>query len=148
MLSDLLPNFRTIKEIGVHKGLAQIGDSITNLGYSAAKSRINRKIEARNVNRTILSMALKQAGMKQYAKNRADSHEMADTAEAFIGYVVCSEKWSIDILIDKLTQKMQGGNFSDYRQEIATATDAFTQILKEIKQILLSEFPDTAGDAP
>lgn len=139
-LQPFLPTFRSLKEIGTHKGLAKIGDTVANLTYSLVKSRVIKKLDSRNVNRTILSNALKANDMKIYARNRADSHDMADTAEAFIGYMYIHELWTIDQIAEILWTSMQTSTMADEKIEIAAASDAFTQLLLKIKETLLPKF--------
>jgi hypothetical protein len=129
-----------MKDIGVHKGLAQFGDTVTNMTYSAAKSLVTNYLEGKNVNRTILSLALKNADMKIYARVRSDAHSMADTAEAFIGYMYCSGKWSLEYIIDFLVSQLKNKPLKEDRQEIESATLAFTALLAKIKEELLPIF--------
>jgi hypothetical protein len=135
-LDTVIPKFLTLKEIGVHKGMAKIGDAVTNLIYSIAKSRVLRFIQARNVNRTILSQALKSANLRDYAKTRADAHDLADSAEAFIGFVFCKDILSLDELVDILIQSLTQKSFDTEKEEIVAATLAFTNLLIKIKSIL------------
>jgi len=139
-LQSFLPQFRTLKEIGTHKGLAKIGDTVVNLAYSIVKSRVLKKLDSRNVNRTILSNALRANDMKQYARNRADSHDMADTVEAFVGYVFIHELWTIDQIAEILWNSMQKSTLADEKIEIAAASEGFTELLLKIKETLLPKF--------
>ena len=131
------------KNIGTDKGLAKIGDGIVNLSYSVAKSifltrnNSNDKIfrTGQKVSKTILAVALKEANMKIFAKNRADAHDLADTVEALIAYVWLDNKMALTEMIDFLTEELSGDLF-DRKQEIETATFAFTKLLNHIKQFL------------
>lgn len=132
----MLPSFKSLKEIGTYKGLAKIGDAITNLIYSIAKSKAIGHLDARSVSRTILSQALKNAGLRDYAKQRADSHDLADTAEAFIGYSFCAEICTLDQLVSWLGEKFTYNSFIDEKQEILSAIDAFSELLEKIKVLI------------
>ncbi len=131
------------KSIGTDKGLAKIGDGIVNLSYSVAKSiyltnnNKNNKIirTGLKVNRIILSNALKNADMKKFAKNRADSHDHADTVEAIIAYVWLSNKITFNEIINLLSDNLEG-NLQIRAQEIKMATIAFTKLLNHIKKYL------------
>ena len=100
----------TQKSIGTDKGLAKIGDGIVNLTYSVAKSMYltrnnkNNKIirTGKKVSKKILAEALKDANMKNFSKNRADAHDLADTVEAIIAYIWFSEKMAIKEIINFL----------------------------------------------
>ena len=139
-LQNIIPKLNSFKEIGVHRGLAQLGDSITNASYSVAKSRITGRICGRNVSRTILSQALKNAEMKPYGKNRGDSHDMANTAEAFIGYMFASAVWTFDDIVQFLTEGLYNQDLNDEKSEIVAATTTFTILLRKIKELLSSKF--------
>ncbi|MHA1674503.1 MAG: ribonuclease III family protein [Promethearchaeota archaeon] len=131
-LQILLQAVKSPKDIGTHKSLAQLGDSVTNLIYSLAKSVIISRFTQRKVNRTILSNALKNAGMKKFAKTRSDAHALADTTEAFIGYMFCSEGWSIDKMSSQLWEKLSLYDLNDYKEETKGAIEAFTYLLTKI----------------
>ncbi|TXT63818.1 MAG: hypothetical protein BAJALOKI3v1_310047 [Promethearchaeota archaeon] len=133
----------TQKAIGTDKGLAKLGDGIVNFSYSVAKSvylsqnnsskRIIRTGE--KVNKSILSIALKSANMKSFAKNRADSHDLANTVEAIVAYVWLKDLISIKEIIDLLINNLSG-NISHRIKEIDNAAHAFTQLLLSLKKFL------------
>ncbi|MHA1283369.1 MAG: ribonuclease III family protein [Promethearchaeota archaeon] len=132
------------KSIGTDKGLAKIGDSIVNLIYSVAKSIYLTKIRnfkiairtGKKVNQIILSNALKNAGFKgEYAKSRANAHDMADTVEALVAYVWLRNKISIEEMIDILVNNFKG-EFNERKQEIEAAINAFTELLIKIIEII------------
>ena len=124
------------KIIGTDKGLAKIGDGVVNLAYSVAKSifltnnSTNKKIvrTGLKVNRTILSNALKNANMKEFAKNRGDAHDLADTVEAIMAYVWLSNKMTLSDIIDILKNNLKG-DLRNKSQELKFATQAFTKLL-------------------
>ena len=113
LLKDLNSNLSQ-KAIGTDKGLAKIGDGIVNLTYSIAKSIILTKNTKNNksirtgwkVSKIVLSNALKDAGMKSFAKNRANAHDIADTAEALVAYVWFRELITINKIIEILTENL------------------------------------------
>ena len=127
------------KIIGTDKGLAKIGDGVVNLAYSVAKSifltnnSTNKKIvrTGLKVNRTILSNALKNANMKEFAKNRGDAHDLADTVEAIMAYVWLSNKMTLSDIIDILKNNLKG-ELRNKSQELKFATQAFTKLLIQI----------------
>ncbi len=131
------------KAIGTDKGLAKIGDGIVNLAYSIAKSIFITKKNKNNtivrtgrkVSRDILSNALKKAGLKDCAKNRADAHDMADTVEAIVAYAWLKNEIGLQEIINVLTETLSGDLF-DRRKEIEGATGAFTELLNKIKKCL------------
>lgn len=141
LLDDLKKNLSP-KSIGTDKGLAKIGDGIVNLAYSVAKSVYLTKNSSSKVIRTglkvsqtILSQALKNADMKNYAKNRGDAHDLADTVESIIAYVWFKEEMTLNEIIDFLTDNLSG-DLNLRPEEIKSATVAFTNLLNHIKQFL------------
>ena len=131
------------KVIGTHKGLAKIGDELVNFVYSVAKSIYLTKnnthrsiiLTSKKVGKKILAYALKEANMKQFAKNRADAHDLADTVEAIIAYVWLSKKMQIEEFIDFLVDNF-AGNLSNRNEEIVQAQIAFVKLLNHLKPFL------------
>ncbi len=131
------------KVIGTDKGLAKIGDELVNFVYSVAKSiyltknNANKKIilTSRKVGKKILANALKDAKMKQFAKNRADAHDLADTVEAIMAYIWLSKKMQIKEFIDFLVDNFDG-NLSIRNEEIVQAQIAFEKLLNHVKPFL------------
>jgi dsRNA-specific ribonuclease len=131
------------KAIGTNKGLAQIGDELVNFVYSVAKSiyltknspKNNIILTSKKVGRKILATALKKANLKQFAKNRADAHDLADTVEAIISYIWLSKKMQVEDLIDFLVDHFEG-NLNDRNEEINQAQKAFEQLLNHVKPYL------------
>ena len=140
----LIKDLNSQKKIGTDKGLAKIGDGIVNLTYSIAKSIYlteNSSTILRTgikVNKTILSNALKNANMKNFAKNRADAHDLANTAEAIIAYVFLKNKMTLNEIIDFLKDNLTG-NIENRTQETKYASIAFTNLLIHTKKFLPEE---------
>lgn len=143
LIRDLNLN-KAQRAIGKDKGLAQIGDGIVNLTYSMAKSMFLTKNNENNqifrtgvkVSKKILANALKNADMKDFAKTRADSHDLADTTEALVAYVWLNNHLSLHEIIDLLSSNLSG-DLSIRNEEIKIATEAFTKLLTHIKKFLL-----------
>ena len=142
LISDL-NKINSQKSIGTDKGLAKIGDGIVNLAYSVAKSiyltrnNLNKEVvrTGLKVSKKILSNALKNANMKNFAKNRADAHDLANTVEAIVAYVWLSNKMSLKEIIDFLTENFSGTLLSRI-DEINNAIKAFTNLLNYTKKFL------------
>ncbi|MFX1575178.1 MAG: ribonuclease III family protein [Promethearchaeota archaeon] len=142
LIEDINLN-KSQKIIGTDKGLAKIGDGIVNLTYSIAKSLFltknnsNEKIVRTGVkvNKKILANALKNANMKNFAKSRADAHDLADTTEALVAYVWLSNFMTLYELIDFLSSNLSK-DLTIRNEEIESATEAFTNLLNHIKQFL------------
>ncbi|TFF89863.1 MAG: hypothetical protein EU548_05965 [Promethearchaeota archaeon] len=145
LIKDLTKN-PTQKSIGTDKGLAKIGDGVVNLIYSVAKSiiltnnsKLNNSIRTgKKVSKRILGDALKRAEMKDFAKTRADAHDLADTVEAIVAYIWFKNIMSIKEMIDFLVKHL-AGDLYDINEEIEQATIALTDLLNHIKQYLPKE---------
>lgn len=142
-LLDDLNLLKSQKAIGTDKGLAKLGDGIVNLSYSVAKSIYLTKNNSNNtisrtglkVSKRILADALKNTEMRKLAKNRADSHDLADTVEALVAYVWLSNHITLNEIIDLLYENL-AGNLYNRQEEINNATIAFTELLNNIKKFL------------
>ncbi len=142
LIDDIKSNLSQ-KTIGTDKGLAKIGDGIVNLTYSVAKSiYLTKKSSTKSVirtgmkvSKTILSNALKNANMRNFAKNRADAHDIADTAEALVAYVWINKKMTLQEIIDLLESNLSS-DLLNRKEEITSATEAFTVLLKKMHQFL------------
>ena len=142
LIKDIYLN-KSQKNIGTDKGLAKIGDGIVNLSYSVAKSifltknNLNKRIirTGSKVSKNILAIALKSADLRNFAKNRADSHDLADTAEALIAYIWLLGKLSLHDMINILESNLKG-NLYNRTEEVKYATEAFTILFKNIKPYL------------
>ncbi len=132
------------KLIGTDKGLAKIGDGIINLTYSVAKSKYLTHFksipespirEGKKVEKHILSNALKKADMRQYAKTRPDSHDLANTYEGLIAYVWLSGEITIKQIISILASQLED-DISNYKIERIEAIKSFTHLLKNVKKFI------------
>jgi hypothetical protein len=137
----LIRDLNSQKSIGTDKGLAKIGDGIVNLAYSIAKSiyltenSSNISRTGLKVNKTILSNALKNANMKNFAKKRADAHDLANTVEALVAYVFLNNNITLSEIIDFLKKNLSG-DIQNRVQEAINATNAFSNLLIHIKKFL------------
>jgi len=142
LLKDLNHN-KSQKIIGTDKGLAKIGDGIVNVAYSVAKSIFLTKNNPNNqiirtgkkVGKNILDSALKNADMKNFARSRANSHDLADTVESLIAYVWLSNKMTLKDIIDFLVDNLSGDLYNR-TEEIKSAILAFTNLLEYTKRFL------------
>ena len=142
LLKDLKKDL-TQKKIGTNKGLAKIGDGVVNLSYSLAKSiYLTQNSKNNNIIRTgvkvsksVLAEALKLANMKEFAKSRADAHDMADTVESLVAFVYLDNLMSINDITNHLF-KYLSGNLLNRQEEIESARKAFTSLLNNMKQYL------------
>ena len=73
--------------------------------------------------------------MRNFAKNRADAHDIADTAEALVAYVWINKKMTLQEIIDLLESNLSS-DLLNRKEEITSATEAFTVLLKKMHQFL------------
>ena len=162
-----MPEIHSLKEIGISKKLANIGDTITNTAFSFALSQFTGIIQAKKVSQKILGNAIKNAEMKNLAKNRSNTHDLADAVEAFVGYMYIIHEWTIEHIAQRLIsyleeyyenlESLQVPNErgfqnevaqqrkmmqQDHKNEIDSAIYAFEELLKEIINKIQELQPD------
>lgn len=106
---ELLKSVNNVKEAARYQGFAKLGDEIINMAYSLAYSIHIKQPTGEKINGLVLSEALKKAGMREMAKNRAKTHDIADTAEALIAYCYLQQKITIDEMTEKILEGFQLG---------------------------------------
>ncbi|MBD3351802.1 MAG: hypothetical protein GF364_09985 [Candidatus Lokiarchaeota archaeon] len=99
---DILNNILSVDTAAKNKGLAKLGDEIINMVFSVAYTYYTNKPTGIKVSATVLSTAMKEADLRQYAKNRAKSHDIADSAEAIIAYSYLKQLCTINEMINKV----------------------------------------------
>ena len=83
---SFVKNYKNIIEVLADHGLASLGDAYTNLAYSLALSNRKGKPLGAKVKGTVLSEALKKAGLRIYLPSRMTRHRLADATEALVVY--------------------------------------------------------------
>ena len=73
--------------------------------------------------------------MKNFARSRADAHDLANTVEAIIAFVWLNNKITLQEIINFLTENLNG-DLQNRTEEIQSATLAFTKLLNFIKKDL------------
>jgi hypothetical protein len=107
--ADLLKSVKNVKEAARYQGFAKLGDEIINMSYSLAYSIYVKEATGEKINGVVLSEALKKANLRELAKNRAKTHDIADTAEALIAYCYLQQKITIDEMTEKILEGFQLG---------------------------------------
>ena len=77
---------RSLQAAMRHKGLASLGDTLTNLLFSTAISLYSKGFEGEKVAGKTLAAALRFADLRQHAPSRLDAHGLGDCVEAMIAY--------------------------------------------------------------
>jgi hypothetical protein len=107
--AELLKKVKNVKEAARYQGFAKLGDEIINMAYSLAYSVYIKEATGEKINGIVLSEALKKANLRELAKNRAKTHDIADTAEALIAYCFLQQKITIDEMTEKILEGFQLG---------------------------------------
>jgi hypothetical protein len=107
--AELLKRVKNVKEAARYQGFAKLGDEIINMAYSLAYSIFVKQATGEKINGVVLSEALKKANLRELAKNRAKTHDIADTAEALIAYCYLQQKITIDEMTEKILEGFQLG---------------------------------------
>jgi len=122
-------DYSSLSSVLMDKGLAELGDSLVNFLYSAAKSRVLGKFCGERVSNKVLAEALRRAGLRAELPRRVDVHVRGDAAEALIAYAWVSN-WlrideAIDFLASHLERRLGEGEFE-------ASIIAFSELLKLI----------------
>ncbi|MEM3700435.1 MAG: ribonuclease III family protein [Candidatus Bathyarchaeia archaeon] len=114
-------SYGSLKEVLVDHDLASLGDAYINFVYSLALSKRKGKPSGERVKGTVLSEALRKAGLRRYLPSRMTRHLLADAAEALIVYAwLCNcITWEENVAI---------------LEKNADLVDALTQLLMMIKK--------------
>jgi hypothetical protein len=101
-----------------HKGLARLGDSLTNLLFSIAFSLYSKGFEGEKVAGKTLAAALRFAQLRQLAPSRLDAHGLGDCVEAMIAYGWIRGYFSIPEAAQAIREHfLQVGLESDLRKQ-------------------------------
>lgn len=119
----------SLSSVLMDKGLAELGDSLVNFLYSAAKSRVLGKFCGERVSNKVLAEALRRAGLRAELPRRVDVHVRGDAAEALIAYAWVSNLLRIDEAIDFLASHLERRLGEG---EFEASIIAFSELLKLI----------------
>lgn len=121
--SQILKKHRSLQEVLLDKDLAGLGDVYVNFVHSLALSQKLQRPTGAKVNNRILAEAVKKAGLRKMLPRRIDRHAQGNAAEALIVYA-----WLQEIMSFEDCLKILEGSDDP--------TDAFTQLLQEIRKRL------------
>ncbi|MCS7385695.1 MAG: hypothetical protein NDF55_02995 [archaeon GB-1867-005] len=121
--------YSSLSGVLMDKGLAELGDSLVNFLYSAAKSRVLGKFCGERVSNRILAEALRRAGLRAELPRRVDVQARGDAAEALVAYAWISKIVGIDEAIELLASKLKC--MLD-EGEFEASINAFAELLKLI----------------
>jgi len=141
MKKNLSPNSLDRKLLAIMRdhALAKFGDSLTNFIYSAAKSKVLEEPTGERVYDKVLAEAIHNAGLRIFMPSNSSGGDLADGAEALIGYCYLNNLFSLEELISKLESFLRDYDkekLTDRKFERIIMTESFRKLLEEIKQRL------------
>ncbi|MHA1786268.1 MAG: ribonuclease III family protein [Candidatus Helarchaeota archaeon] len=123
-------------EILRDRGLSNLGDNFANFVYSLAKSKTLKKASGWKVSGKTLAIALQDSNLRKLCPSRASTHDLADFAESIIIYLWFSSDFTMEEIVNILSEEMNDGTFSDLKKEERTASKAFTTLFIKFKEKL------------
>lgn len=138
-LHTILNELNSLTDIGRSKDLARIGDSIINLAFSLAYSRIARRFEGIKLNKKVQAQALRDAGLRECTQLRPDAHDLADSAEAFCAYAYYKLDFSIEYMAEILYVNMKDMPHRTTGDKIKAAIWGVTALLITIKNAFIEK---------
>jgi hypothetical protein len=121
------------------KGLARLGDSITNLVFSIALSLVLKRPEGGRASDKVLSQALAGAGLRHIAPKRAGSDQLGDIAESLIAFAWLNHMIEIEDAARVVASEFNETDLQDRRTEDQSAIRGFKKLLERITQDLSAE---------
>jgi hypothetical protein len=118
------------------KGLARLGDSITNLVFSIAMSLVLKRPEGGRASDKVLSQALAEAGLRHIAPKRAGSDQLGDIAESLIAFAWLNHMIEIEDAASMVASEFSETDLQDRRREDQSAIRGFKKLLERITKDL------------
>jgi hypothetical protein len=118
------------------KGLARLGDSITNLIFSIAISSALKRPEGGRASDKVLSRALTEAGLRHIAPKRSGSDQLGDIAESLIAFAWLSHVVEIEDAASMVASELNVTDLQDRKKEDESAIRGFKKLLERITQDL------------
>jgi hypothetical protein len=122
-----------LREVALNKGLARLGDALTNFIYSLAKSTLLKESTGKHVDGQVLSQALRNSGIRFLLPKRLTAHQREDATEAILAYLWLVGYTNIEQLVSFLASQLKVGDFKSKAAEKRGATAAFTYLLNQFK---------------
>jgi hypothetical protein len=133
---DSISNVFNYRSLVNDKGLARLGDSITNLVLSLAVTFATRKPEGLRASDKVLSQALIDAGLRRIVPKRAGSDQMGDIAESIIALAWLRKIIEIEDAANMVSFEFKQDDFKDRKKEELSAIRGFANLLRKVMQHL------------
>lgn len=124
------------------KGLARLGDSITNLVLSLAVSLAFGHPEGRRAPDKVLSQALIEAGLRYIAPKRAGSDELGDIAESLIASAWLNSAISIEDAATTVASEFSKTDIGERIKENLSAIRGFKKLLQKVTKQMNVDLTD------
>lgn len=124
------------------KGLARLGDSITNLVFSFAVSLVLKRPEGVRASDKVLSQALVEAGLRHIAPKRAGPDQLGDIVESLIASAWLNRAIEIEDAASTVASEFNEEDLQDRGKENQSAIRGFRKLLEQITQRLGTHLTD------
>lgn len=136
MSFESLSQYSSPKEAFLDEDLAKLGDALVNLIYSLAKSKAMDKPDGDRAPNRVLSEALAEAGLRDIAPSRADSHRLGDVAEAVIAYAWLNGKIEIREAVEIISDSLSSRNIQSRNELWKGGEEGFKNLLITISNMI------------
>ena len=121
----------SVEAIMNDKGLAKVGDSVVNLCYSLAKSRVIGQATGEKVRDSVLARAIRATEVYRHISRRTDSGRAADAYEAIMAYLWMTGKITVQGTVDALAQTLHIDSKTNRKKEGEIAALSFQLFLEQ-----------------
>ncbi len=118
-----------LNSVLLNKGLAELGDSLINFIYSAAKSKVLGKFCGERVSNKVLIRVLDETGLRKFLPRRIKPSVKSNAIEALIAYAWISNFLSINEAIEILASKLDLS-----KGEFEASVNAIVELVNVIKR--------------
>ncbi len=135
-----LSKYSKPEEAFLDEDLAKLGDALVNLIYSLSKSLAQDKPGGARAPNRVLSEALTQAGLRNLAPSRVDSHRLGDVVEAIVAYAWLKDEIEIREAAEILSESLMDADFQNRQVVFKRSEEGFKNLLTTIdKRISLEQ---------
>jgi hypothetical protein len=129
---DFTSKVFTYRSLVNDKGLARLGDSITNLVLSLAVSSALKRPEGLRASDKVLCQALIEAGYRHLAPRRAGPDQMGDIAESIIALGWLNKIIDVEDAAELIASEFTKDDLEDRKKGESSAIRGFASLLKRV----------------
>lgn len=131
---DFSSRYSDPTEAFLDEDLAKLGDALVNLIYSMAKSKVRDRPDGGKVPNSVLSDALQEAGMRNFAPSRVDRHTLGDIVEAIVAYAWMVDKLDLEESVKIVSDSLSIEDFEERRSLLEATKEGFVNLLSTISK--------------